>query len=217
MKPHLKPEDAAKLIPDGARLMIGGFMGVGSPHRLLDALAQSGKRNLTVIANDTARPGVDIGKLVRAGCIKKLIASHIGLNPETQKAMIAGEMEVELVPQGTLVERIRAGGYGLGGVLTKTGLGTIAAEGQQTVEIDGEEWLLAKPLKADFALIAADQADYSGNLQYQLTATNFNPIMALAAETVICEPREILPVGMISPDVVKTPGVVVDYLIERAA
>lgn len=217
MKPHLKPEDAAKLIPDGARLMIGGFMGVGSPHRLLDALAQSGKRNLTVIANDTARPGVDIGKLVRAGCIKKLVASHIGLNPETQKAMIAGEMEVELVPQGTLVERIRAGGYGLGGVLTKTGLGTIAAEGQQTVEIDGEQWLLAKPLKADFALIAADQADYSGNLQYQLTATNFNPIMALAAATVICEPREILPVGMISPDVVKTPGVVVDYLIERAA
>jgi acetate CoA/acetoacetate CoA-transferase alpha subunit len=131
--------------------------------------------------------------------------------------MIAGEMEVELVPQGTLVERIRAGGYGLGGVLTKTGLGTIAAEGQQTVEIDGEQWLLAKPLKADFALIAADQADYSGNLQYQLTATNFNPIMALAAATVICEPREILPVGMISPDVVKTPGVVVDYLIERAA
>lgn len=217
MKPHLKPEDAAKLIPDGARVMIGGFMGVGSPHRLLEALAQSGKRNLTVIANDTARPGVDIGKLVRAGCITKLIASHIGLNPETQKAMIAGEMEVELVPQGTLVERIRAGGYGLGGVLTKTGLGTIAAEGQQTVEIDGETWVLAKPLKADFALIAADQADYSGNLQYQLTATNFNPIMALAAETVICEPREILPVGMISPDVVKTPGVVVDYLIERAA
>lgn len=217
MKPHLKPEDAAKLIPDGASVMIGGFMGVGSPHRLLDALAQSGKRNLTVIANDTARPGVDIGKLVRAGCIAKLIASHIGLNPETQKAMISGQMEVELVPQGTLVERIRAGGHGLGGVLTKTGLGTIAAEGQQVIEIDGEKWLLAKPLKADFALIAADQADYSGNLQYQLTATNFNPIMALAAETVICEPREILPVGMIPPDVVKTPGVVIDYLIERAA
>ncbi|RAI42722.1 CoA transferase subunit A [Rhodoplanes roseus] len=217
MKPHLKPEDAVKLIPDGARLMIGGFMGVGSPHRLLDALAQSGKRNLTVIANDTARAGVDIGKLIRAGAVSRLIASHIGLNPETQKGMIAGEIDVELVPQGTLVERIRAGGYGLGGVLTKTGLGTIAAEGQQTVEIDGETWLLAKPLKADFALIAADQADYAGNLQYQLTATNFNPIMALAAETVICEPREILPVGMISPDVVKTPGVVVDYLIERAA
>ncbi|CAL8970427.1 3-oxoacid CoA-transferase subunit A [Rhodoplanes serenus] len=217
MKPHLKPEEAVKLIPDGARLMIGGFMGVGSPHRLLEALAQSGKRNLTVIANDTARPGVDIGKLIRAGAVSKLVASHIGLNPETQKAMIAGQIEVELVPQGTLVERIRAGGYGLGGVLTKTGLGTIAAEGQQVVEIDGEKWLLAKPLKADFALIAADQADYSGNLQYQLTATNFNPIMALAAETVICEPREILPVGMISPDVVKTPGVVVDYLIERAA
>lgn len=217
MKPHLKPEDAVKLIPDGARVMIGGFMGVGSPHRLLDALARSGKRNLTVIANDTARPGVDIGKLISAGAVSRLIASHIGLNPDTQKGMISGAIEVELVPQGTLVERIRAGGYGLGGVLTKTGLGTIAAEGARTIEIDGEQWLLATPLKADFALIAADQADYSGNLQYQLTATNFNPIMALAAETVICEAREILPVGMISPDVVKTPGVVVDYLIERAA
>lgn len=217
MKPHLKPEDAVKLIPDGASLMIGGFMGVGSPHRLLDALAQSGKRNLTVIANDTARPGYGIGKLIRAGAVSRLIASHIGLNPETQKAMIAGSIDVELVPQGTFVERIRAGGYGLGGVLTKTGLGTIAADKARTIEIDGEEWLLATPLKADFALIGAFIADYSGNLQYQLTATNFNPVMALAAETVICEPREILPVGTIAPDVVKTPGVVVDYLIERAA
>ncbi|EJW10273.1 Acetyl-CoA:acetoacetyl-CoA transferase, alpha subunit [Rhodovulum sp. PH10] len=217
MKPHLKPEDAVNLIPDGASLMIGGFMGVGSPHRLLDALAASGKRNFTVIANDTARPGYAIGKLIRAGAVSRLIASHIGLNPETQKGMIAGEIDVELVPQGTLVERIRAGGYGLGGVLTKTGLGTIAAEGQRTIDIDGEQWVLASPLKADFALIAADQADYIGNLQYQLTATNFNPIMAMAAETVIAESREILPVGMIPPDIVKTPGVIVDYLIERAA
>lgn len=217
MKPNLKPEDAAKLIPDGARVMIGGFMGVGSPHRLIAALAQAGRKNLTVIANDTARPGYGIGKLISAGAVARLITSHIGLNPETQKGMIEGRIEVELVPQGTLVERIRAAGFGLGGVLTKTGLGTIAAEGQRTIEIDGEDWLLATPLKADFALIGADQADHRGNLQYQLTATNFNPVMAMAATTVICEPREILPIGMIPPDAIKTPGVVIDYLIARAA
>lgn len=217
MKQHLKPDVAAELIPDGATLMIGGFMGVGSPHRLLDALAKLGRKNLTVIANDTARPGVDIGKLIRAGSVSRLIASHIGLNPETQKGMIDGTIEVELAPQGTLIERIRAGGFGLGGVLTKTALGTIAAEGKRVIEIDGENWVLETPLKADFALIAADRADFNGNLQYQLTATNFNPMMALAAKTVICEAREILPVGMITPDEVRTPGVCVDILIDRAA
>ena len=217
MKKAITPAAAAALIPDGAVVMIGGFMGVGSPHRLIDALAAAGRRNLTVICNDTARPGVGVGKLVSAKAVARLITSHIGLNPETQKGMLAGDIAVELVPQGTLAERIRAGGFGLGGVLTKTGLGTLAATGQRVIEIGGEEWLYAPPLRADFALLQADQADYMGNLACQLTATNFNPAMAMAGDVVICEPREILPVGMITPDAVRIPGVLVHHLIERAA
>ncbi len=213
MKQAMAVEDAAALIPEGAVLMIGGFMGVGSPHRLIDALVARGTRGLTVIANDTARPGHGIGRLVDAGQVARVITSHIGLNPVTQRKMFAGEMQVELVPQGTLAERIRAAGYGLGGVLVTTGLGTLAAEGKPTLEIDGRTWLLEKPLPADFALIHANQADYAGNLAYQLTATNFNPVMAMAARSVICEAREILPIGMITPDQVTTPGVLVDHLI----
>ncbi len=217
MKKSISSASAAEMIADGATLMVGGFMGVGSPHRLIDAIVAAGKRNLTVISNDTARPGVGIGKLISAGLVRRVIASHIGLNPLTQKGMLNGDIEVELVPQGTLAERIRAGGFGLGGVLTKTALGTRAAEGQRVIEIDGERWLYAPPLRADFALIHADRADHSGNLTYQLTATNFNPVMAMAAETVICEPREIVPVGVIPPDSVTTSGILVDLLIERAA
>lgn len=213
MKQGVTPQQAAELVPDGAVLMIGGFMGVGSPHRVIDAIASAGRKNLTVIGNDAGRANYGIGRLIHEGCVKKVIASHIGLNPELQKKMIAGEIEVELVPQGTLAERIRAGGYGLGGVLTKTALGTIAAEGQKVIDIDGESWLYAAPLKADFSLLHSDRADYNGNLSYQLTATNFNPVMATAAETVICEAREIVPVGIISPDNVNTPGVLVDYLV----
>jgi acetate CoA/acetoacetate CoA-transferase alpha subunit len=215
MKQAISPEQAAEMIPDGAVLMIGGFMGVGSPHRIIDALVAAGRKDLTVIGNDTARPDYGIGRLVHAGAVKKVIASHIGLNPETQKGMIAGAIEVELVPQGTLAERIRCGGYGLGGVLTKTALGTIAAQGQKVIDIDGEDWLYAPPLRADFALLHADRADFVGNLVYQLTATNFNPVMAMAGATVIAEPREIVPVGLISPDHVNTPGVLVNYLIRR--
>jgi acetate CoA/acetoacetate CoA-transferase alpha subunit len=143
-----------------------------------------------------------------------VIVSHIGTNPETQRQLIAGELEVELVPQGTLAERIRAGGYGLGGVLTTTGLGTLAGEGKPTVEVDGRIFLLEKPLRADFALIKARDSDYLGNLNYSLTAHNFNPVMAMAADVVIAEADAILPVGMISPDNVDTPGVLVDHLIQ---
>lgn len=217
MKKSILAEQAAEMVPDGAVLMIGGFMGVGTPHRIIDAIVGAGRRNLTIICNDTARPGIGIGKLVSAGLVSKVITSHIGLNPLTQKGMLSGEIEVELVPQGTLAERIRAAGFGLGGVLTKTGIGTMAAEGKRIIEIDGEEWLYAPPLRADFALIHADRADYSGNLSYQLTSTNFNPVMAMAADTVICEPREIIPVGVIPPDAVTTPSVVVDLLVARAA
>jgi acetate CoA/acetoacetate CoA-transferase alpha subunit len=217
MHKAINPLDAAELIPDGATLMIGGFMGVGSPHRVIDALVAVGRKNFTVIANDTARPGFGIGKLISSGQISRLIASHIGLNPETQKAMIAGALDILLTPQGTLAEQIRAGGFGLGGVLTKTALGTIAAKDMRVIDIDGEDWLLAPPLKADFALLHADRADYNGNLVYQLTSTNFNPVMATAGAVVIAESREISPVGLIPPDEVTTPGVLVDYLIRREA
>jgi acetate CoA/acetoacetate CoA-transferase alpha subunit len=204
------------MIPDGASLMIGGFMGVGSPHRIIEELVRQGRKNLTVIANDTARPGVGIGRLIEAKLIKKLIATHIGLNPETQRQMIAGEIEVELCPQGTLAERIRSGGYGLGGVLTATGVGTVVADGKRTIEVDGKQFLLELPLTADFALLAAHRADYLGNLEYLLTARNFNPVMATAAKTVIVEPEHIVPIGVIPPDSVATPFVCVNHIVERS-
>ncbi|MCB1353264.1 MAG: 3-oxoacid CoA-transferase subunit A [Rhodobacteraceae bacterium] len=217
MKKAISPAAAAELIPEGATLLIGGFMAVGSPIRMIDALVARKVGNLTVVANDTAMPGKGIGKLISAGLVRRVVASHIGLNPETQAKMISGEVEVELVPQGTLVERIRAGGVGLGGILTATGIGTLVAEGKQIVEVDGRPYILEKPIRGDFALVNAQQADYLGNLEYSLTAHNFNPIMALAADTVIAEPHHIVPIGVIPPDGVKTPGVVVDYLLERAA
>jgi acetate CoA/acetoacetate CoA-transferase alpha subunit len=206
-------EDAVAVIPDGASLMIGGFMAVGTPERLVDELVRQGKRELTVIANDSAMPGVGIGKLVSAGLVRKMVASHIGLNPETQKKMLAGEMEVELVPQGTLIERIRAAGYGLGGILTPTGVGTVVEEGKRKIEVDGKDYLLETPLHADFALVNAFLADYRGNLAYVLTSRNFNPVMAMAGAQVIAESDNIVPVGVISPDQVATPAPVVDYLI----
>ncbi len=205
--------DAVAKIPDGASLMIGGFMGVGTPERLMDELVRQGKRNLTVIANDTALPGKGIGKLVDAKLVGKTIASHIGLNPETQKQMIAGTMQVDLVPQGTLIERIRAGGCGLGGVLTQTGVGTVVEEGKQKVDVNGKTYLLETPLRADFALVHAFLADYLGNLSYALTARNFNPVIAMAADTVIVTADNIVPTGVIAPDHVVTPGPLVDYLV----
>ena len=202
------------MIPDGATLMIGGFMAVGTPERLMDELVRQGKRNLIVIANDTAMPGRGIGKLVSAGLIGRTIASHIGLNPETQQQMIAGKMAVDLVPKGTLIERIRAGGFGLGGILTPTGVGTVVEEeGKRKIDVDGKSYLLETPLRADFALVHAFLADYLGNLAYALTARNFNPVMATAADTVIVTAEHIVPVGVIAPDHVVTPAPVVDYLV----
>lgn len=205
----------AALIPDGATLMIGGFIGAGTPQRLIEELVRQGRRDLTIIANDTARPGVGIGKLIDARLVRKVITSHIGTNPQTQRQMIAGELQVELVPQGTLVERIRAGGFGLGGVLTPTGVGTLAAEGKRTIEIDGRTFLLELPLKADFALINARRADYRGNLEYALTSRNFNPIMAMAARVVVAEAEDMVPVGVIPPDAVMTPHVLVHHLVSK--
>jgi acetate CoA/acetoacetate CoA-transferase alpha subunit len=206
-------QDAVAMIPDGASLMIGGFMGVGSPERVIDELVQQGRRNLTVIANDTAVPGRGIGKLVDSGLVGRTVASHIGLNPETQKQMIAGKMKVDLVPQGTLIERIRAGGCGLGGVLTPTGVGTVVEEGKQRIDVEGKSYLLETALRADFALVHAFLADYLGNLAYALTARNFNPVIAMAADKVIVTAEHIVPVGLIAPDHVVTPAPLVDYLV----
>jgi acetate CoA/acetoacetate CoA-transferase alpha subunit len=206
-------EQSVAMIPDGATLMIGGFMAVGTPERVVDEIVRQNKRDLTVIANDTAMPGKGIGKLVAARQLRKVIASHIGLNPETQRQMMAGEIEVELVPQGTLIERVRAGGYGLGGVLTQTGIGTPVANGKQRVEVDGKSYLLETPLRADYALVQAFVADYLGNLGYAMTARNFNPVIAMAADTVIVSADNIVPIGMLSPDHVVTPAPVVDFIV----
>jgi acetate CoA/acetoacetate CoA-transferase alpha subunit len=205
--------DSVALIPEGATLMVGGFLDVGSPERVIDELVRQGKRNLTVIANDTAMPGVGIGKLVTAGLLRKVIVSHIGLNPETQQQMLTGKLEVELVPQGTLVERIRSGGYGLGGVLTPTGVGTVVEKDKRKIEVNGNQYLIETALRADFALVHAFVADYTGNLTYALTARNFNPVMAMAADTVIVTADHIVPVGVIAPDHVATPAPVVDYIV----
>ena len=206
-------EDAVAQIPDGASLMIGGFMAVGAPGRLIDEIVRRGKRDLEVIGNDAGLPNKGLGKLVDAGLVRKLVASHIGLNPVAQQRMLAGEMVIELVPQGTLIERIRAGGCGLGGVLTATGVGTIVEEGKQKIDVDGEIFLLERPLRADFALLHAFLADYAGNLSYALTARNFNPVIAMAATTVIATAEHIVPMGVIAPDHVVTPAPLVDLLV----
>ena len=212
----LSLDQSVAMIPDGASLMIGGFMAVGTPERIIDEIVRQNKSGLTVIANDTAMPGKGIGKLVQAKLLRKVIVSHIGLNPETQRHMLAGELEVELVPQGTLIERIRAGGHGLGGILTQTGIGTLAENGKQRIPVDGKDYLLELALRADFALVQAFLADYLGNLSYALTARNFNPVIAMAADTVIASADNIVPIGVLSPDHVVTPAPVVDYLVANS-
>ena len=204
---------AAELITDGAVLMIGGFMSNGTPEILIDALIKKGIKDLTVIANDSGTPDTGIGHLVNAGAVRKLIVSHIGLNPVAGKLMNEGKIEVKLVPQGTLIEQIRAGGAGLGGILTPTGLGTEVANGKDVIQVNGKEYLLEKPLKADFALIQASRADEKGNLFYKATTRNFNPVMATAAETVIVAAQEIVPAGEIEAEHVVTPGIFVDYMV----
>lgn len=201
-------------IQDGMTLMVGGFLAVGTPEVFIDGILNKGIKELTIIANDTAFPDKGIGKLVVNRQLKKVIVSHIGTNPETGRQMNAGELEVELVPQGTLAERIRAGGAGLGGVLTPTGLGTIVGEGKTVITVDGEEFLLEKPLKADVALIKAHTADTAGNLIFHRSARNFNPLMAMAANVVIVEAENIVEAGQIDPDQVMTPGILVDWIVQ---
>jgi acetate CoA/acetoacetate CoA-transferase alpha subunit len=206
-------KDAVERIKDGMTVMVGGFLGVGTPEALVDALVAKGVKNLTVICNDSAFPDRGIGKLIVNKQIKKLITSHIGTNPETGRQMNEGETEVELVPQGTLAERIRAAGAGLGGILTPTGVGTIVEQGKKKLEINGKEYLLELPIKADIALLKAEKADKKGNLIYRKSARNFNPIMATAADFVIVQVDEIVDVGEIDPDDVMTPGIFVDMIV----
>jgi len=206
-------EEAVAMIPPGASIMVGGFMGVGTPERLLDEIVRQRKTGLSVISNDAAVPGKGVGKLFDATLVSRLTATHIGLNPKAQQQMLANQVAVDLVPQGTFVERIRAGGCGLGGVLTPTGVGTLVAEGKRQIEVAGTTFLLETALRAKFALVHAFLADYLGNLTYALTARNFNPIMAMAADTVIVTAEHIVPVGVIAPDHVVTPAPLVDYLI----
>lgn len=214
MEKVITVEQAVEKVKDGMTIMVGGFLGVGNPFTLVDALLAKGVKDLTLIANDTAMPDVGIGKLVVNKRIKKLMASHVGTNPETGRQMISGEMDVDLIPQGTLAERIRCGGAGLGGFLTPTGVGTIVEEGKQRLVLNGKSYLLEMPLRAEVALLLAHKADKAGNLVFRRTIRNFNPIMAYAADIVIVEARQIVEVGEIDPDEVMVPGVVVDYLVQ---
>lgn len=213
MKKIVEWADIGPLFADGMQVMFGGFMGVGTPLGIVSALMESKVQKLTLIGNDTAAPETGVGPLIGNGQAGKVIVSHIGTNPVTGKKMIAGEIEVELVPQGTLIERIRAGGSGLGGFLTPTGVGTVVEEGKQKMTVQGREYLLETPLRADVAIIKAKRADTAGNLVYERAARNFNPVIALAADLVIAEVDEIVDVGTIDPDHVMTPGALVDKIV----
>jgi acetate CoA/acetoacetate CoA-transferase alpha subunit len=206
-------KEARQYFKDGMSIMFGGFMGIGTPEGLVNALLDHGARNLTLIGNDSSLPKTGVGPLIANKRVRKIIASHIGLNPETGRQMIAKEMEVDLVPQGTLVEQIRCGGAGLGGVLTPTGVGTIVEQGKMKLTFDGIEYLLERPLRADLAILKAKKSDRIGNLVYERAARNFNPVMALAADLVIVEVDEIVEVGEIDPDMVMTPGALVHKIV----
>jgi acetate CoA/acetoacetate CoA-transferase alpha subunit len=210
-----KQEFVSKIY-SGASLMVGGFMCVGTPASLIDWILETDVKDLTIICNDAGLPGVGVGKLIEAGKVKRLIASHIGLNPMAGEKMTSGELEVELIPQGTLAERIRAGGSGLGGFLTPTGIGTIVQEGKRVINVDGKDYLLEKGLKADFALLLGHKVDKKGNIVYNKTTRNFNPLMATACNTVIVEAKELVEIGALDPDHVITQHIFVDYIVEGA-
>jgi len=213
MKNIISAEDAVSMIKDGMTLMIGGFMAGGTPHSIVTALSKTNVKNLTVICNDTAFPDKGIGLLISNKQIKKVITSHIGTNPLTIEQFNNKEIEVEFVPQGTLAERIRAAGAGLGGILTPTGLGTVVENGKQKITVNEIEYLLETPLKADIALIGATKGDKEGNLFYRGTTQNFNPLMATAAEIIIVEVNELVETGEIEPEQVHTPGIFIDFIV----
>lgn len=213
MNKIISVSEAAGKVKSGMTLMIGGFMAAGTPERIVDELVKMGVKDLIIVCNDTAFPDKGIGKLISNKQVKKLIVSHIGTNPRTVEQMNAGDIIVEFSPQGTLIERVRAGGAGLGGVLTPTGLGTVIAEGKEIIVIDGKEFLLERPLRADIALIGASFGDETGNLTYRGTTQNFNPIMATAADVVIAEVETMVEIGEIAPEDVRTQNIFVDYIV----
>ncbi len=213
MKKIVSAKEAVKDIKDGATVMVGGFLSCGVPDKLIDALIEQNTQNLTMICNDTSYPDADKGKLISNKQIKKVIAAHIGTNPETGRQMNSGELEVELTPMGTLVERIRAKGAGLGGVLAPTGVGTIVENGKKTMEVDGKKYIFEKPLGADYALIYGTKVDRFGNVSFYGTTRNINTIMATAADTVIVQADEI--VDEIDPNEVVIPGIFIDCIVER--
>jgi len=211
---------AVECVKDGMTIMVGGFLANGSPETLIDALVAKGVKDLTLICNDTAftypdKPAKGVGKMVAKKQFKKIIASHIGTNPETGRQLNAGETEVVLVPQGTLAERVRCGGYGIGGFYTPTGIGTEVEQGKEKKTIDGREYLLELPLRADVALLYGETVDKAGNVVYVYTQRNFNPIMAMAADVVICEAGNIVDVDKIDPNMVMTPGIFVDHIVRK--
>ncbi|WML24636.1 acetate CoA-transferase subunit alpha [Neobacillus sp. OS1-33] len=212
MNKVISREEISFILHDGMTVMIGGFMGVGTPEGIVSIILDEGIKDLTLITDDTAFVNTGVGPLIVNHRVKKAITTHIGKNPEAGRQMIAGEMEVDLVPMGTFVERVRAGGAGLGGILTPTGVGTIVEEGKEKLTVDGRDYLLEKPLHAEIALLKAYKADKNGNLIYRKAARNFNPLMALAADLVIAEVEQIVEIGEMDPDEVMTPGVLIDKI-----
>lgn len=208
-------EDIRRLFHDGMSVMVGGFMGCGTPFGLIDALSELGIKDLTVITSDSFYPGRGVGKLIGKGMVKKLCVSHIGRNPDVGARMIEGALEVELVPMGSFAERIRAGGVGLGGVITPTGVGTLAEEGKQKLVLEGKEYLIELPLRADIALLRGSVVDAFGNTLCRGTTRNYGPLMAMAADTVIIEAQETVDIGGISPDHVHIPGIFIDYIVRE--
>jgi len=215
MKKVVDKNELRPLLKDGISIMFGGFMACGTPQGLVDLLLEMNVRDLTLICNDAGFPDRGIGKLIVNKQVKKLITSHIGLNPEAGKQMNEGTLEVQLVPQGTLAEQIRAEGSGIGGFLTPTGVGTSVETGKQKLTIDGKEYLLEMPLRADFAMLRGSITDTDGNIYYKGTTRNFNPLMALAADTVIVETEELVERGQIKPEDVMTLGVLVRYIVKE--
>ncbi len=210
----IKLSEAASFIKDGMTVMIGGFLANGSPDKIIDELVKTGVKDLTLILNDTAFPDRGCGKLIVNNQVKKVIVSHIGTNPHTGNQMNEGKLEVEFSPQGSLAERIRCGGAGLGGALTQTGLGTMVEEGKEIIKIDGKDYLLEKPLRADVAIIKGSIADKSGNIVYKGTTKNFNMLMATAADTVIAEVEKVVETGELAPESIHTSSIFVDYMVE---
>lgn len=208
-------DQAAAKIKDGMTIMIGGFLSVGTANNMIDRIVESDVKNLTIICNDTAFADKGLGKLIANKQVSKVITSHIGTNPATIEQMNNGEIQVEFSPQGTLAERVRSGGAGLGGVLTPTGLGTLIAEGKEIITVDGREFLLEKPLRADVAIIGASVSDVQGNLIYRGTTQNFNPLMATAADLVIVEAQQVVEAGSLRPEEIKTPSIFVDFIVNN--